>query len=69
MSRRPTYRSPRRINIIIEADLHDAAIAKSKDLSFRGGFSEYVGRLIAADRKRKGRDLIKAEHTSMPRAA
>jgi hypothetical protein len=60
MSRPAIYRAAKRINIILEADLHAIGVSKAEHHRLRGGFSEYVARLIAADRKRKGRCLAKA---------
>jgi len=57
MPRKSRYYAPRRINIILESALHDEAVQRADDLGFVGGFSEYVARLILADRRRKGRDV------------
>lgn len=62
MARTAFYHQSKRVNILIEAALHEAGAAKAKSLDLRGGFSEYVGRLIAADRAKKGRRLLSASH-------
>lgn len=64
MSRRRIYESPRRTNILIEESLHAEAAARAKSLGLEGGFSEYVTRLIIADRKRKGRAVTQAQRTA-----
>lgn len=61
MARPAIYHAAKRVNIIIEESLHAQALEKAADHKLRGGFSEYVARLIAADRKRKGRDLFKSK--------
>lgn len=53
MARPATYREPRRVNILIEKELHQRASRLAFRLGLRGGFSEYVARLIAADRRSK----------------
>ncbi len=58
MPRKSKYQEPRRVNIILEAHLHDAAVERAETFRLIGGFSEYVARLIAADRKRKGRAVL-----------
>lgn len=63
MPRKSKYHAPRRINIILEADLHEEAVKRADAFNFAGGFSEYVARLIAADRKRKGRSLFLSHQT------
>ena len=69
MARKSKYHAPRRINIIIEAALHDEAVQRAEAFAFEGGFSEYVARLIAADRNRKGRCAIAAQPRALSRAA
>ena len=53
MARPALYRQPRRVNILIETEVHRKAARKAFRMGLRGGFSEYVSRLIAADRRRK----------------
>ena len=60
MARPPIYKKARRINIVLEAELHAEGVDKAAQHRLRGGFSEYVARLIAADRKKKGREILSA---------
>jgi len=53
MARPATYLEPRRVNILLERKLHLKASRLAFRLGLRGGFSEYVARLIAADRRGK----------------
>lgn len=69
MARPPIYKEARRINIVIEASLHAQGIEKAARHRLRGGFSEYVARLIVADRKRKGRALNASRPTALLRCA
>ena len=61
MPRKPKYTAPRRINIILEAALHADAVRRADDFRLAGGFSEYVARLIQADRARKGRAVMNVD--------
>lgn len=54
MAREKFFEEPRRVNIIIERKVHDRAIVRARNYGLRGGFSEYVCRLIVADIKTKG---------------
>lgn len=47
MPRHRLYRKPRRAQIKIEDELLKAAHKKAKQLGLRGGFSEYVQRLLS----------------------
>lgn len=60
MPRPAIYRAAKRVNIVLESELHALGVSKANSHRLRGGFSEYVARLIAADRKRKGRALLSA---------
>jgi hypothetical protein len=64
MARPVLFIRPRRVNILIETSTHEVGKAKAKALQIRGGFSEYVSRLIAADRARKGRAIAKRKATA-----
>ena len=57
MPQRRKYTAPRRVTIILETALHESAVRRADEFSLKGGFSEYVARLILADRRRKGRDV------------
>lgn len=69
MPRPAIYRNPKRVNIVLEGDLHSLGQKKASDHGMRGGFSEYVARLIAADRSRKGRALFSSSVSSRLRRA
>lgn len=59
MGRTSLFVKPRRVNILIEESLHQEAKARAAEFEIRGGFSEYVSRLIKADRARKGRAILR----------
>ena len=59
MGRTAIFIKAQRVNILIEKELHEAAKKRAKEFEIRGGFSEYVSRLIKADRERKGRALVR----------
>lgn len=59
MPRPKKYVSPKRINLLLEASVHQFATDRARAFNLSGGFSEYVARLIAQDSKRKGRALAK----------
>lgn len=58
MPQKRKYTAPRRVTIILETALHEGAVRRADEFSLRGGFSEYVARLIQADRARKGRAVL-----------
>jgi len=58
MPQKRKYAAPRRVTIILETALHECAVRRADEFSFKGGFSEYVARLIQADRARKGRAVV-----------
>lgn len=60
MARTATLIKPRNATISIETELHKIAVKRAKDTGLRGGFSEYVSRLIAADRARKNSAALRA---------
>lgn len=60
MPRPRLFTEAARVNVILEKTLHDAAKNKAREYQLRGGFSEYVGRLIKADLDRKGRRVLAA---------
>jgi hypothetical protein len=58
MARARFFENARRVNIVIERGLHEAAKARAQRYGLRGGFSEYVARLIAVDAETKRGRLI-----------
>jgi len=59
MARPALFQTPTRVNIIIESEVHNQGKKRAKSLELRGGFSEYVARLIKADKARKSRAVLK----------
>ena len=64
MARKAIFRHPRRVNILIEKEVHSAACKRVEQFNLRGGFGEYVTRLIIADQERKGRELMRARRVT-----
>jgi hypothetical protein len=58
MGRKALFRQAHRVNILIEKTLHEDAQKRATEFGIRGGFSEYVSRLIKADKARKGRAVM-----------
>jgi hypothetical protein len=59
MARTALFTDGKRVNILIESEVHQQGVSRAKSLELRGGFSEYVARLIKADKARKGRAVLK----------
>lgn len=64
MARPKIYSKAKRINIILEAEIHDIGVRRASEHRLSGGFSEYVARLIKADRRRKGRAIMSARRAA-----
>lgn len=53
MARKTIYAKPGRFNVILDEELHEAAIERAKNQNIDGGFSGYVARLLVADMNKK----------------
>lgn len=54
MARISKYKNRKRAQLVLEADLHSFAVKRATEFRLPGGFCEYVARLIALDKTRKG---------------
>lgn len=59
--------TPARVNISIDKELHTAAVSRAAELRLRGGFSEYVTRLLNKNLSGKGRDVLKMPRFFSPK--
>jgi len=57
---RPASQNDRNVTIRIDKDLHKAAVAFSRELKIKGGFSGYMARLIVLNLATKGSRVKKA---------
>lgn len=60
MARISKYRNKKRAQLVLEGELFTFGVKRAVEFRMPGGFCEYVARLIENDRKRKGRDLVRA---------
>jgi hypothetical protein len=53
MAKISVLRDTKRINVTVEAALHEAAVKRAADLRIKGGFSELIARLCVAELSHK----------------